>query len=186
MSKSEPYNAPFVKICTKCKVPKLSTEFNRHTQIGLQPRCKSCRKQDRIEWEASHKEQVKEHRRAYRKKHKDAIANRRRRWVRTPSGKESRKAAMWRHKVKLRTEMIDAYGGRCECCEETEYFFLTLEHKNGGGTAHRKQFGVLGVLVDLKRRGWPKDEYTVLCYNCNMATKDGRICPHQQAKEQAA
>ncbi len=55
---------------------------------------------------------------------------------------------------------------------------------NGDGKAHRLQFGERGnsdgVVRDLKRRGWPKDGYTILCFNCNMGKAvNGGICPHQ-------
>jgi hypothetical protein len=32
--------------------------------------------------------------------------------------------------------------------------------------------------VDLKRQGWPKDGYTVLCLNCNIAKGATGTCPH--------
>src|SRR5262252_4538483 len=37
-----------------------------------------------------------------------------------------------------RLEMIAAYGGECACCGETEPVFLTLDHVNGDGAAHRR------------------------------------------------
>ncbi len=88
------------------------------------------------------------------------------------------------YRRRLRQEMIEAYGGACSCCGESELAFLSLEHLNGDGKAHRLQFGERGnndgVVRDLKRRGWPKDGYTILCFNCNMGKAvNGGICPHQ-------
>lgn len=80
----------------------------------------------------------------------------------------------------LREEMIAAYGGKCACCGETAPIFLTLEHVNGGGSAHRRAVG--NPYADLKRRGWPKDGYTVLCFNCNWASGHGG-CPHRSVAE---
>lgn len=88
------------------------------------------------------------------------------------------------YRRRLRLEMIEAYGGSCSCCGENELAFLSLEHLNGDGKAHRLQFGERGnsdgVVRDLKRRGWPRDGYTILCFNCNMGKAvNGGVCPHQ-------
>jgi len=80
-----------------------------------------------------------------------------------------------------RDELIEAYGGQCACanCPETNSAFLTLEHINGGGKQHRAVVG-RHAYADLRRRGWPKEGYTLLCWNCNAMTRFGRICPHEQ------
>jgi hypothetical protein len=90
---------------------------------------------------------------------------------------------------RLRAEMVAAYGGACSCCGELNPAFLTLEHLNGGGAEHKKRLGTIGgrkagpdkVLRDLRRRGWPKDEATVLCFNCNCAKyfRGDGVCPHE-------
>jgi hypothetical protein len=81
----------------------------------------------------------------------------------------------------LRQQLIEAYGGRCACprCPETNPAFLTLEHVNGTGKAHREVVGS-HAYADLRRRGWPKDGFTLLCFNCNLATRFGRTCPHME------
>src|SRR5260221_6067810 len=78
-------------------------------------------------------------------------------------------------------ELVAAYGGRCSCprCPETNPAFLTLEHLNGAGKAHRAKVGS-HAYTDLRRRGWPKDGYTLLCWNCNAMTRFGRTCPHME------
>jgi hypothetical protein len=81
-------------------------------------------------------------------------------------------------------EMIDAYGGRCACCGEAEPEFLTLDHVGGGGGEHRKKFRdngrnhVVGIRYELKKAGWPKDKYRLLCMSCNWATSRNKTCPH--------
>jgi hypothetical protein len=65
-------------------------------------------------------------------------------------------------------EMINAYGGKCELCSETRWQFLTTDHIFGGGTAHRRLIGQGKVFyLFLKRNGWPKDKYRLLCANHN-------------------
>lgn len=77
----------------------------------------------------------------------------------------------------LRAELLAAYGNKCACCAETEPRFLTLEHKNHDGKQHRIKRGS-GVYLDLRRQHYPKDNYTLLCMNCNWATRNKQLCPH--------
>lgn len=37
--------------------------------------------------------------------------------------------------------VIEYYGGRCVCCGEVVPEFLTVDHINGGGAAHRREIG---------------------------------------------
>ena len=87
---------------------------------------------------------------------------------------------------RLRAEVFSAYGDRCDCCGETSKAFLTLDHVNRDGNKHRAMFGgrkgcsSRQIFLDLKRRGWPKDGFRILCMNCNWATRFGAECPHTQ------
>lgn len=93
---------------------------------------------------------------------------------------------------KRRTEKlacITAYGGRCVCCGETEPYFLTIDHINNDGARHRKTIdkkraaGGTEFYQWLRVRGYPKDRYRLMCFNCNCGRHwNGGICPHQEAK----
>ena len=75
-------------------------------------------------------------------------------------------------KRRLKKELIAAYGGMCTICGEDHWEFLCLDHVNGDGNEERKDNGNLsGYLfyAKLRRRGYPKDGYQLLCYSCNMA-----------------
>lgn len=110
---------------------------------------------------------------------------------RAPERQAEARAAYWkdpigkaaqakRYRQALRLEFIAEYGGQCACCAEAEYAFLTLEHKRRDGKQHRSSVGTsTQVLADLKRRGWPKDNYELLCFNCNRASWEQGICPHR-------
>lgn len=79
--------------------------------------------------------------------------------------------------------MLKHYGGKCECCSESLFEFLALDHKNGGGNAHRKE---------VKQRsanmiGWALANalppiFRVLCHNCNSAIGFYGRCPHQSGQ----
>lgn len=81
-----------------------------------------------------------------------------------------------RARRKLKLELIKAYGGKCECCGVKEPEFLTLEHIN-----HDRKQASYDEYRRLKRLGFPKDGYAILCYNCNMATRNDHMdfCPHK-------
>jgi len=84
----------------------------------------------------------------------------------------------WAKRRKL--AIIAAYGGKCTCCGEKEEVFLTIEHVGGGGKKHREECGnSTRVYIDILKRGCPKDKYTVLCMNCNFATRFNKPCPHK-------
>lgn len=78
-----------------------------------------------------------------------------------------------------REEAIEYYGGVCACCQEPNPVFLTFDHIGGGGSQHRKTDREyrLRPAQWLRARGYPKD-FQVLCMNCNWATRNGAICPH--------
>lgn len=78
----------------------------------------------------------------------------------------------------LKAEMIEAYGGRCECCGEPHLELLTIDHIKGGGRAHRRQVGIGRKFYQhLKNQGWPQEDYRLLCFNCNTALGFYGYCP---------
>lgn len=91
-------------------------------------------------------------------------------WARERARAESRK---------LRNDILAGYGGRCVCCGEDTPEFLALDHINGGGGIHRRQVGGnTPIYRDVRRRGFPKDEFQLLCHNCNTAKGMYGSCPH--------
>lgn len=89
---------------------------------------------------------------------------------------------------KRKLEIFTHYGGnppRCNCCDETIYEFLTIDHINGGGIKHRKSIGGIGgtrFYQWLKNNNFPKG-FQVLCANCNQGSAlNGGVCPHENKK----
>ena len=85
---------------------------------------------------------------------------------------------LYEKRRQLRAEMLFAYGNRCSCCGIDTEAFLTLDHTNRDGAQHRAQVHAR-IYDDLKKRGWPRDGYRLLCMNCNWATRTGNACPHE-------
>lgn len=90
-----------------------------------------------------------------------------------------------------RDDLFTRYGGYlCACCGETERAFLSLDHINRDGAAHRREMskgntntypGFRALHADLKRKGWPP-VLQVLCHNCNIGReRNGGVCPHVTA-----
>lgn len=87
--------------------------------------------------------------------------------------------------IRFKTKVIEAYGGRCVCCGETEYAFLTFDHVNDDGAEHRKSRKKYSTHLArwAALNGYPKS-LQLLCANCNMAKQfspDG--CPHQAKRD---
>lgn len=75
--------------------------------------------------------------------------------------------------------VVDAYGGKCFCCGETHFEFLTIDHIHGGGRKDRAKRTGSGFYVRLVKEGFPKDKYRLACMNCNFALGKYGHCPHR-------
>lgn len=73
-----------------------------------------------------------------------------------------------RHKQKLRAEVVNKLGGKCKHCGIDNIDVLDIDHVNDDGNIHRKN-GISGrsLCQLIKREGFPKHKYQVLCRNCN-------------------
>ena len=70
---------------------------------------------------------------------------------------------------------------KCKCCGESNIRFLTIDHIEGRGNVHRKD--ILNTPSGTEFYSWiVKNKfppgYQVLCWNCNCAKKQYKICPH--------
>jgi hypothetical protein len=86
-----------------------------------------------------------------------------------------------RRQRELKQQVIVGYGGKCACCEQTIFEFLSVDHVNGDGAAKRRKLGKSETSTTLYRRlikeNFP-DEYQILCFNCNMSLGFYGYCPH--------
>ena len=81
--------------------------------------------------------------------------------------------------LELRIEVLQAYGGKCACCGETEQVFLEVDHIDGGGTKHRHSIGKMNLYHWYKANGYPAG-HQILCSNCHKAKTVGVVCPHKR------
>lgn len=87
-----------------------------------------------------------------------------------------------KYALALKLEIFAAYGGRCNCCDERETSFLVIDHVQDDGYIERKQKNKRGsnFFRWVRKQGYPKDRYQLLCANCNMAKTFSGGCPHQK------
>jgi hypothetical protein len=182
-----------MKTCTKCGAEKDVTCFNKRADSpdGLTYECSDCairRGKDYYQkhkdensikckqWRQGHKDVLRKYARDHyqRTKHDYSLTYRKPEYISKMTKKYFRR---------LKEDVISAYGGVCVCCGENRLPFLTVEHSKHDGKEHRKRVKQK-VYQDLRKRGFPKDiGVTILCWNCNMATRYGAVCPHKLAKE---
>lgn len=114
------------------------------------------------------------------------MRNRMRRKVIRIHARERVKERERRRQIKL--DVLAHYGNKCACCGETEEVFLSMDHKNNDGAAHRKAVfngpnsvfrGGTHIYMWIKRNKYP-DSFQILCHNCNHGKHlNGGVCPHQ-------
>jgi hypothetical protein len=113
------------------------------------------------EYYQTHKETEKERKKNWDANHRDGINLRHRLYM-----------------AKKKTDVFNAYGNKCACCGETKKEFLTIDHVNGGGHAHRQKVGTQ-IWLHVVKEGFPKT-YQLLCFNCNCAKGIFGSCPHNR------
>lgn len=151
------------KTCTKCGQLKLLTEFCTDPR-GTDRRSSHCSPCNTDYGKARLLRDPERERSITR------AADKRRR--RENPGKANAKAR--RLTRKIQDEVFSHYGAVCACCGTP--YNLSIDHVNGGGTEHRKQFGSNnGFYYWLKRSGWPEG-FQTLCLPCNTSKGRGSHC----------
>lgn len=84
------------------------------------------------------------------------------------------------YRTKIRIEVLNYYGSKCTCCNDSTIEFLSLDHKSGGGREHRKSIKSPWIYRWVKQNNFP-DYLQILCYNCNMGKGQSKECPHNQS-----
>lgn len=85
-----------------------------------------------------------------------------------------------RERARLKLEMLEALGWKCECCGEEHPEFLTLQHKEPLESSSFNGLKSHQLYRIARSLGWPKDRYSVLCMNCNFVEGHSDGCPHRK------
>ena len=167
--KHKTYNEKGEVLCSKCHVFMPNTvenfAYNNACSDGLSGVCRNCQGQYRKDYYEKHKVHVLDLSRIWHTAHK-----------------ERHKIARDKYWRKLKTMVIEAYGGCCACCGEHRSEFLSIDHVNNDGAKERRMHSRGNFYLRLKQQGFPKDKYQLLCMNCNFAKGQFGICPHEKEK----
>lgn len=96
-----------------------------------------------------------------------------------------------RYRAKEKQNFVNAYGGCCVCCGESNVSFLCADHVNNDGAEHRRSLntdgmnagGGLAMYRLARKQGYPP-RFQVLCFNCNMGKQHNKgVCPHATANK---
>lgn len=79
------------------------------------------------------------------------------------------------NQIHIRKLFIKMYGEKCVCCGESNYEFLTIEHKHG--QVGKKKEGSYRAYRNAIKEYLP-DVYEILCMNCNFSKGKYGYCPH--------
>lgn len=86
---------------------------------------------------------------------------------------------------KLHLGVIKEYGSKCVCCGAGAPQFPALHYVNGDGKEHRKETkgSGNGTYLWLRRNGYSKEGYALLCHNCNFSAGTSGVCRHALLKQ---
>lgn len=170
-----PIRRPKAASCSKKCSRKL--DYLRHKDAYLKRAQKVVRKRPRAykiwhrKYYKTNKKRIQAYGRSYYRKNKAIVIARTKEHSRT-----------------IQFEAFRHYGRRrkiaCVCCGESNPLVLTLDHKKGGGCAHRRRISGnrkypcgKQFYLWLKQRHWPRG-FQTMCYNCNCGRwRNGGICP---------
>lgn len=136
------------------------------------------------EWRKKNPEKVALWHKKYRDKNKEKLYELTKKWRLQNKEKMREYNKKWRdgtgrdYRRKIRLEVLEHYGGLCVCCGETQIEFLSLDHKDNNGNAHRREVGRRNIAEWARQHAYP-DFLQVLCHNCNLAKGFYGNCPHK-------
>ena len=141
--------------------------------------CRPCYNKKHQEWRA----RTPEKRKQYYQKNREAIISKVSKWAKENKEKRRVIGRTWRWRIRM--EMIEAYGGACTCCGEIQPEFLSIDHIRNDGYTKRLKGEPSGAALYkvLRDKGWPRDEYQLLCMNCNFAKGHFGECPHKKPRD---
>lgn len=114
-------------------------------------------------WRNNNPEKARAKSKYYREKYRDKY--------------NQRKKQIQRERVEF---ILQKYGGKCVCCGEKNWRFLTLDHMNNDGKEHRKRMTTSAIYTWAMKNDYPKN-LQAMCFNCNCGRymRGNNICPHK-------
>lgn len=165
--------------CRSCKTDTPVSDFTPYQQTAPYPRCKPCVSRKSSNWYRGNREHRLEVQQEWLSANREKARLKCKAW--REANPEKGKATSKRYNAALRQRVLEHYGRACACCSDSIERFLTIDHINNDGAAHRKEIKWSGssLYVWLEGNGFPPG-FQTLCYNCNIGRhQNGGICPHK-------
>lgn len=169
-----------MKTCKSCNRIKQDSLFTKRriSKDGLRAICTKC---SRIYNKKYYLENIERYIK-YREKNSEQRKNNWKEWYKL-NAVEVRRKQNERSKVK-RYIVIKHYSrgeNKCNCCNESNIMFLTVDHIYNNGNSHRKEIGSKSgqdTYRWLIKNNFPEG-FQILCFNCNLGKSINKgICPH--------
>lgn len=173
-------------ICSDCSTPLNADNWYASLQKANRHLCRMCSKARNTAWRKANPERALYHVRRYRARYPEVVRAKER--AQYSRNKESILAREKTTRDRLREEVLTAYGYACVCCGESRPEFLAIDHVNGDGAQHRREMrsrAMAHLYRLLKKQGFPKDRFRLLCHNCNHALGLYGYCPHERERLRA-
>ncbi len=185
-----------MRLCWGCDKRLSNSDFYDDQLKRSRARCKRCKRAKVAEYQ----ERTKQERKCFHCREslvKDdkrlCVKCKAKARVRYHANGDRNRAVGRKRRQALKLEVFDAYGGsECACCGEAHREFLTIDHVDEDGAAHRRSIpkkygGKAGSHFYrwLRDNGYPSG-FQVLCFNCNFAKGHFGECPHEVEKRRAS
>jgi hypothetical protein len=140
-----------MKKCRVCKIELTENNWMPSLKLRNSAICKECNNEKGREWRFKNRD----------KANKYSLD----RYFKNP--KKSQLITN-KSRIKVRLDMIVAYGGVCCQCLINDVDVLDIDHiDNTGAIDRKKNLHGYNLYRALKKAGWPKDNFQLLCKNCN-------------------
>lgn len=84
-----------------------------------------------------------------------------------------------RETAQRKLRLLKEFGWKCQCCGEAMPQFLSLDHIKGKASmGEARELPSIYSYLNAVKKGFPKEEYQLLCMNCNFAKGHFGSCPH--------
>ncbi len=166
-------------ICPRCQqdLPQSDFKEQQSRKTGFALYCRQCVLNKLREWRKANRNLTRKWRREDYARHREARRQHARMYYAKTCArfKNLRRAQL----QKARRDVFDMLGGKCSCCGESRFEFLTLHHTNRDGAKERQKYTGQQIFYRILRTR-EINGYSVLCWNCNASLEYQGYCPHMK------
>jgi len=155
----------YIPVCRECSVMLTDENWYPSDKKGHSYICKKCSFEKNKIWQQNNR---------------DRYIQSMKKWYQNNRDRYDQSQREYRHR--LINDVINGYGGKCACCDETRKEYLSIDHIDGNGNKQRREIGVSSsreFYCWLRQNNYPEG-FQVLCFNCNMGKGNYSVSPHNK------